>query len=123
METKTKETQVHENIVKEKAKEQLKEIEERKVYLLDKETNLMKREKGLSEGLQRIKESEVHHKIIQDTNEGLLVEIDEFKSVINDLKEVNLMLSKKQDQKKPKQSNLECKLCGKKFESETLLHE
>ena len=44
METKTKETQVHENMVKEKTKHQAKEIYQQKVYLLEKETNLIKRE-------------------------------------------------------------------------------
>ena len=52
-----------------------------------------------------------------------MVAIDELDCVIKELKEVNLVLSKKQDRKRKDQSSLDCKLCSKTFESETILQQ
>ena len=57
---------------------------------------------------------------LQSKNLDLVAELEEFKSVIKELKEVNLVLSKKQEKKIQDQTNFKCKLCNITFESASL---
>ena len=65
----------------------------------------------ISDEVHILTESEISHKIIQDKNEGFLVEL----CVIKELKEVNLILSKKHDRKTHDQSSLDCIMCSRKM--------
>lgn len=56
-----------------------------------------------------MKETETIHKIIVSKNQSLMLDLEEHKSIIEELKVVNLVLSKKQETKKLNLWELKCK--------------
>ena len=77
------ESNLKEKEKKEKVHEEEKLAKEsRKVYRIDKETSLNKRENILKEPIDKMKETETIHKTTQSKNQSIRLDLEEHKSII-----------------------------------------